>query len=210
MGRRAVRRGGTPPVGGQELDSAHYDSTFENHPHWKEPYSASRYYPLWAVVADRLVRRGSTGVLDIGCGPGQFASHLADRGIATYLGIDFSPARVRQAESLSLPSGYSFTVEDVFEGATVETAPYDSVTCTEFFEHVERDLDVIDRIRPGATVIGTVPNFGGPGHVRCFKDAESVGHRYAAVLADLSVTPIRGKGTHVYFILEGTSLQGGC
>ena len=181
-----------------------YDWAFEGKEHWRFHYSESRYYPLWTVVADRVVRSGAARVLDIGCGPGQVASLLRDQGIPNYLGLDFSPARVRHARAIC--PEYAFEAVDVFSTPLLEEGDYDVVLLLEFLEHIERDREVLGRIREGTRVIASVPNFPSAGHVRHFDDAAAVEARYGSSLTSLTVDrhaadPL-GKS---YFLIDGVA-----
>ncbi len=180
-----------------------YDYTFGKHEHWRAPYTQSRYYPIWTVLVDRMKRVGSRQVLDIGCGPGQFACLLADRGIPAYTGLDFSEARIAWAREVC--PAYSFEQADVFESDLL-ASDYDTVTCLEFLEHVERDLDVIQRLRKGAQFFGTVPDFPFTSHVRHFKQVDEVAARYGSFFRDFQVDTIliqEKKVAHTFFVMEG-------
>ncbi len=186
-----------------ERDSEYYDRTFISHQHWLNHYTESPYYPLWTVIADRIVRRGLGSVLDIGCGPGQFASLLRDKGLSHYAGIDFSPRRIAQARNVC--PEFAFTEADVFETDLSGAANNcDAVVCCEFLEHVERDREVLEKISAGTWFFGTVPNFPDPAHVRHFSNAREVSDRYEHLFADFSVVTHLAdlKGTE-YFIMEG-------
>lgn len=187
---------------GSEQPPEFYDGTFNESEHWTRHYTQSRYYSLWTIIADRIRRAGVARVLDIGCGPGQVACLLRDVGTVEYQGLDFSSTRVARARAIC--SEYEFHVEDVFETDLFDTFQYDCVLMLEFLEHVERDLDLLERIRPGALVIGTVPNFAAAAHVRFFGAAEEVRSRYEAALQAIDVTTVlaneRGKA---FFVIEG-------
>jgi 2-polyprenyl-3-methyl-5-hydroxy-6-metoxy-1,4-benzoquinol methylase len=187
---------------GAEQPAEFYDATFEKCDHWREHYTKSRYYPIWTVVADRLKRANVRTILDIGCGPGQLACFLRDRGLAGYVGVDFSKSRVEFART-ACPE-HRFEVADVFQSDFLTSVRYDAVLALEFFEHIERDLDVLARIRPGALVIATVPNFPAQGHVRHFKDEDEVFARYRHAFASLTVDEFRhdDKGRR-FFLIEG-------
>jgi SAM-dependent methyltransferase len=187
---------------GKEQPAAYYDQRFELSDHWKLHYTKSHYYPLWTVVADRLTRAKVRRILDIGCGPGQFASLLHDRGYEGYTGLDFSPNRVKAARECC--PALEFIVADIFASDVLESHGYDCVLMMEFLEHIERDLEVLSRIRAGSFVLGTVPNFPAAGHVRHFKDCEEVRARYEPLFASLEVYDILAdeKGRR-HFILEG-------
>ena len=187
---------------GTEQAADFYDETFLADDHWREHYTRSRYYPLWTVVADRLRRQGTGSILDIGCGPGQVACVVRDLGIEHYLGIDFSPAHIEHARN-ACPD-YRFTQTDAFKTELFDSHEYDTVLCMAFLEHVDRDTEVLDRIRPGTFVLATVPNFPAYGHVRHFTDVEEVRRRYEPHLASLRVDAIIGneKG-QTFFLIEG-------
>ena len=187
---------------GVEQPSEFYDETYERRGHWKTHYTESHYYPLWTVIADRIRRLGSEKVLDVGCGPGQVACLLRDLGEPEYKGLDFSTARVSRARAVC--PEYEFVAADVFENGLLETYHYDCVLMMEFLEHVERDVDALERVRPGTAVLATVPNFPSAGHVRHFDDIGEVEVRYGPLFTELDVAAIlaneRGK---TYFILQG-------
>lgn len=187
---------------GRERGPGWYDETFHGADHWKDEYFKSRYYPTWAVIAYRLSRSGVGSVLDVGCGSGQMAQLLRDKKTPRYLGFDFSPARVEHARS-SCPE-YEFVVADVFETDLLENHEYDAVVCTEFLEHVERDLEVLDRIRPGTLFLATVPNFPSAAHVRHFASEAEITDRYGSVFEELHVEPfVIGRKTTVLYVIEG-------
>ena len=205
--RRATkrRRGSSSKHGftyGEEQPPKFYDESYEKAAHWKEHYTESHYYPLWTVIADRIRRAGVERVLDIGCGPGQVACLLRDAGLLEYKGLDFSHARVDRARAVC--PEYQFVTEDVFETDLVDTYEYDCVLTMEFLEHVERDLQVLERLRPGTLVLATVPNFEAAGHVRSFDTAEDVKQRYGHLLRELDVVALlANKQGKTYYILEG-------
>jgi 2-polyprenyl-3-methyl-5-hydroxy-6-metoxy-1,4-benzoquinol methylase len=179
-----------------------YDRNFHKRGHWKLHYTQSHYYPLWTVIADRVRQIGATRILDIGCGPGQVACLLRDIGVPQYKGLDFSPARVARAREVCME--FEFAIADVFQDDSLEAYSYDCVLMMEFLEHIERDLDVLRRVRPGTTVLATVPNFPAAGHVRHFADTREVETRYSPIFEGLSVTSLLAdqRGT-TYFILQG-------
>lgn len=185
-----------------EQKSEWYDESFVLHDSWHGHYTESDNYLFWLVIADRISRAGIRSVLDVGCGPGQMACLLRDKGVEQYCGIDFSPKRIQFARQVC--PGFSFIVEDVFLTEVFETFHYDAVVCTEFLEHVERDVEVIESIRSGAKFYGTVPNFPYVSHVRHFRNSREVYDRYSKFFKNFRVSSIlvneKGK-TH--YLLEG-------
>jgi SAM-dependent methyltransferase len=170
-----------------EVGPEWYDESFESHDHWRRPYTKSPWYYIWTVLTDRIIAGGPPPkILDIGCGSGQMAEMLFDHGVQEYVGLDFSPKRIEWAKK-TVP-GFRFEVADAYSTDLFQRAEYDTVVCTEFLEHVDGDLTVIDRIPPGKRFLGTVPDFGGGSHVRFFASAAAVEERYSSHFGTCSVT----------------------
>lgn len=203
--RRIISLKNRVPIKGQEQNSKFYDKMFLQHNHWKKHYTASSYYPAWTIIVDRISRAGTKSVLDIGCGPGQFAAFLKDKGIRDYIGIDFSPERIKQAKN-ACPD-FNFTEGDVYKTDIFDVCGYDTVVCLEFLEHVEKDLEILDRLRSGVKFFGTVPNFPGIQHVRCFKNSQEVRERYSKKFKEVSVdTHLANNNGKKFFIIEGVTI----
>lgn len=188
----------------QESGKAYYDEAFSSAQHWQEHYTRSSYYFIWTVLVDRLRRIGSAAVLEIGCGPGQLAAAIQDAGLVkSYVGVDFSDVAVGFARK-ACPPEFVFRIEDATESSVFETARYDVVISTEFLEHVEKDLEVLGRIRPGARLLATVPNFPYVSHVRHFRDVASVEQRYGPLFRQFSIAAIPGVQPNTcFFLMEG-------
>jgi 2-polyprenyl-3-methyl-5-hydroxy-6-metoxy-1,4-benzoquinol methylase len=167
---------------------------------YRAHYTQSAYYFLWTVIADRMPP--SAAVLEIGCGTGQLASFLVERGLASYLGFDFSPQAVALAKGRS-PS-LEFVVDDARYSGLLDRPDYNVVVCTEVLEHIEADLEVLRRVRPGTRCFLTVPNFPYPSHVRHFESAEAVSLRYGELFHDHQVTEfaVNPSGDR-FFLLDG-------
>ncbi len=188
---------------GKELGPEFYDDSFTQNEHWRDHYTESRYYPNWLLISDRMKRSEVKSIVDIGCGSGQFAQLLYDQGFPAYVGVDFSSKRIDWARKIC--PAYTFVAANIFEIDLLETHFYDAVVCTEFLEHVEEDLRVIENIRPGSRVYATVPNFPYKSHVRHFSNIDEVIGRYKELFDPLRVDQFAGdaKGK-LYFLIEGT------
>ena len=186
-----------------EKGAEFYDRTFAADASWTLHYTSSGYYFLWTVILDRLRRAGSRRILEVACGTGQLASAIRDAGLVeTYHGFDFSPVRLDQAR-VTCPE-LVFTVEDAFETSLFDELEYDCVIATEFLEHVDGDLEVLGRLKPGVRFIGTVPNFPYVSHVRHFTATAEVEDRYGATFESLSVVALRADELDkTFFLLEG-------
>lgn len=170
---------------------------------YADDYTSDRFhYPLWAVIADRLVRMQAQCVLDLGCGPGNVASLLLDRGIPAYLGIDHNRRALLRARRLC--PAYSFVVADALRTNLIEEYPYDVFLSTEFLEHVADDQSIIQRVRPGARVLISVPGFECPGHLRVFTSTAEVVQRYGLYLQETDAVALRANARGArFYILEG-------
>jgi SAM-dependent methyltransferase len=177
-------------VEGQEQPHQWYDQLFESNGLFHCHYSRSCYYFLWAVITDRILRSGCNAILEIGCGAGQLAALLRDQGISQYTGLDFSTAAVELART-NVPS-FQFLVADARTSPVYDHAPHDAIVCTEVLEHIQDDLLVVSRFRPGKRCLFTVPNFPNESHVRLFKDAGEVSARYGAFFRELHVSTLQG------------------
>ena len=162
---------------------------FSSSEEYTRHYSQSHYYFLWAVVADRIRRDGLSRILEIGCGPGQLASMLFDQGITAYAGMDFSAAAIAMARS-NAPRG-QFEVGDARTTDIHQRYEHDVVVCTEVLEHVQDDLQIIDRFLPGKRCLCSVPNFPHESHVRCFENAFAVRARYGPYFDGLDVATFK-------------------
>lgn len=191
-----------PPTKGSEQDASWYDRVFEDAAVYNMPYYDTHYYFMWCAIVDRIIRDNPRLVLDIGCGPGQVAAFLRDRGLANYIGLDLSTTAIKRAQSLC--PEYTFLAQSIYDSDVLEQVDYDFVMSLEFLEHVERDLEVLERIKSGVRFIGSVPDFPYPSHVRHFANCEEVAERYGSLFANFTVTEfIAPARRHRYFLLDG-------
>lgn len=203
--KHSVLKNGAQRTGwtyGVEQPAEFYDERFGTLADFHRHYTESRYYPMWIVIADRIRHYGAESVLDIGCGAGQLACLLRDQGLPRYSGLDFSSTRVACARDIC--PEFDFFVEDVHKTDLIERREYDLVVSTEFLEHIEGDLEVLQRIPRGVRVLATVPNYPATGHVRYFETADAVQRRYEQVLEELSVdTLIMNPSGRVIYVMDG-------
>jgi SAM-dependent methyltransferase len=190
-----------PPVDGV-ADADWYDAAYKAIDSYAVPYWQSHYYFLWSVLADRIRAAGARSVIDIGCGPGQFAACLFGlTRIESYTGLDFSSTAVEMAKRLC-PQG-RFVVGDATTTRLHEEVPHDVVVCTEVLEHVPADHEVVARFRQGVRCLCTVPNFPYASHVRHFSSEAEVAARYSRFFDRLDVWALQGNQIHVYYLLDG-------
>ena len=185
-----------------EKGSEWYDISYDKTDHYKRHYSLSPYYFLWTVISDRIARAGVDFILEIGCGTGQLACFLRDNGTKQYHGFDFSSKRI--AHAIKTCPEFAFSLQDAFQSNLYTTYNYDAVICTEFLEHVERDVEILNRLRSGALFYGTVPNFPYISHMRHFKSKHEVIHRYGRFFENLQVDSfLANNRDKKFYLLEG-------
>ena len=185
-----------------EKDAAWYDRSFLRADHWRQHYTSSRYYFLWCIIVDRIRHERIQSILEVGCGTGQLARFLRDIGVKHYRGFDFSPKRIECA--LSMCPGFTFTVEDAFETDLFTEFDYEAVILTEFLEHIQRDIEILQRIKTGTRVFATVPNFPYESHVRHFQSPQQVIGRYQGLFTQLRIDPFMANAEGAfYFLIDG-------
>lgn len=203
--RSAVRRcfpAAFAPEPATEQPADYYDDIYQRSATYQAHYTKSPYYFLWAIIVNRLLCVGAKSVLDIGCGPGQFAELVRDAGIHTYVGLDFSAEAIRRARE-RCPE-FTFSVDNALTSPLVVEPRFDAVVSMEVLEHIDEDLALVHRIPCGVTCFFTVPNSPDPAHVRTFADAEAVRERYGALFQDPRIQCFkRDNAGNVFFIFEG-------
>lgn len=182
-----------------------YDHTFVKYDSKHKHYTESHFYPIWSVIAELITMADIDSILEIGCGSGQMALLLRDRGVKKYYGFDFSQKRIDWARKTC--PGFTFIVADALKTDLFEKVHYDAVVCTDFLTHIIRDIEVITRIRPGTRFYGTVPNYPYTSHVRYFRTSNEVYSRYVKYFKNFRIVPFLAdvKGKTIYLI-EGVKL----
>lgn len=201
VAKRLLGRPSVPPPVDGVADAAWYNAAYKTIDSYGAPYWQSHYYFLWCVLADRIRQAKAAHVLDIGCGPGQFAACLfALTDIRQYTGLDFSAHAIQMASAVC-PLG-AFHVGDALT-TDLHALPHDITVCTEVLEHVPGDHEVLARMT--GRVLCTVPNFPYQSHVRHFASAQEVADRYGRHFTVFDVWPLRGHHSpdHVYYLLDG-------
>ena len=119
-------------------------------------------WPLWDRVLDAIESAiGRNGLLDVGCGGGQFLRFARERGWSELSGVELSSSAAEVARSAS---GARVCATDLMSAA-LPAAHYSGVTLFDVIEHVPDPASVLRRcatwLRPGGViVIGTVHRHG--------------------------------------------------
>ena len=167
-----------------EVSRHYYDTIYAQSEKYQADPEHSAYLPVWEKVVGILKQDGVKQVLDIGCGPGQFAEYLIKNipGI-NYTGVDYSQTAIETGR-LRCPTA-QFYVKDLMQEGALEEFQADVFIILEVLEHINQDLELIARIPGGQKVIFSVPNMDSFGHVRFFKDTQAVLKRYGECMASL-------------------------
>lgn len=160
-----------------------YDAEFVRDKNYGVKYTKSRYYQQWKKLLTMV--KGLEGrILELGCGPGQFAAMLEAEGLTNYVGIDFSPKAVEMATKATKQRIVCKRIED---SDLEKDMSYSTVLILETLEHMTQDVETLKRIRTGSNIIFTVPKFDGTSHVRHFKQKEEVRKRYGECFKSLRI-----------------------
>lgn len=196
--RRLIAAGGAPPSWYDEAYSGKIDEYVIH-------YSQSQYLPVWQGICDRM--GAGVSVLEVGCGPAQLANMILDRGVVKeYVGFDFSPTAIELARK-NIP-GKRVEVADARTTDLFDTVNYNTVVCTEVLEHILDDIPVLERIKSGARVLATVPNFDYKSHVRFFTDATKVIDRYGTLFQSMEISEHYHTGDEngsrgIFYLIDG-------
>ena len=185
---------------GRERSPEWYDAALERSVHLRLPYHESPYYPMWQKIAKWLEPSGVQTVMDLGCGPGQFAQVIENETHCHYFGVDFSQDRIDAARR-AVPH-FLFVRDDVFE-PRLHGMSYDTVVCLELLEHLDNDVELLGLIRKGTRVFASVPNFGGESHVRHFSTHFAVCARYQSQFSKLMVDTFEIAPGRLVFLMDG-------
>jgi 2-polyprenyl-3-methyl-5-hydroxy-6-metoxy-1,4-benzoquinol methylase len=123
-------------------------------------FTGERYVPdiegLEEIFAEHMSRYAIAGrmaetrtVLDLGCGCGYGAHHMAIGGARLVVGVDVSPQAIDFARTRYTAPNLRFAVMDAY-GLALQNR-FDLVTCFEVIEHVEHPEKVLEQI---AAVMG--------------------------------------------------------
>lgn len=156
----------------------YYDNNLQN---VIKPLNESPWLPLYIKAAECLpAAENCPAILDLGCGTGRFARHLANLGYQQYLGIDFSANRVEEAKKY-VPE-FSFSVADVLATSKELVSKFEIFVMLELLEHIEDDCSLLKSLPSGSRVVMSVPNYLSKSHIRCFNSVNDFDLRYRSFL----------------------------
>ena len=169
---------------GEVKSAAWYDMRYNDseNTHYHDSYLKSKYIKIWNNITRLFLTNKESIIIDIGCGPGQFANLLYNNDYTHYTGFDFSKTALEIAKKKRL-YGYGFvkmSVENIIRDRLLSGINFDVVIMLETLEHLMTPLDIelIKEIPEGRQVIFSVPNFDSVAHARHFFNIEEALDRY--------------------------------
>jgi len=142
----------------------------------------NRYKPLYNEIIKLLPKPyDCPTIIDLGCGVGYFASLVYKKGYKNYIGIDFSEDMIKHSKK-RVPN-YEYILINLSDEKLKEIIKnYKLFIMLETLEHINNDLDVLNKIPSNAVIIGSVPNINAKGHVRTFGGIHDVFNRYESII----------------------------
>ena len=146
----------------------------------KDPEDVYQYIDMWRSALNILTKENAKNIIDLGCGPGQFAK-LIEKNIKInqYIGIDFSDYAINLAKNNFNNEKFIFLIKNLKTYDFKELDQNSIYITFEFLEHIVEDLDVLKKIPAGRKIIFSVPSFDYKNHVRHFPNIELVKSRYS-------------------------------
>lgn len=189
----------------KEKNSGFYDSIFSsggwNQTYFKH-YTEIIYYEMWIKALELIKKVDNPNIIEIGCGPGQFANLLFDNAIKNYKGIDFSKEAIKYARIRNEKNECLFTVDNAYT-TDVFNENYNTVVIFEVLEHVDEDLKILKRIRNGSNILFSVPSFYSDGHVRWFDSKQEIINRYKEHIDIQDIFDFSIEGMNKIFLIYG-------
>jgi len=154
----------------KEYNSFHY----KTNERYSIPPEQTVYFPVWNKIREILTDKET--IMEIGCGSGQLANLLLRNGKKYISGIDMAEEGIKLAQKMNPTNKNKFKVGDVDSLDWI--GGVDTLISTEVLEHIENDIEVVDKIAAGTRFIFSVPNFKAKGHLRTFQTLEEIKERY--------------------------------
>jgi len=174
----------------KEAPPEYYDKVFTTSKYEKGRQS----YYKWAVQVLQDNHQSDFQGLDVGCGPGGFLQEAQKAGLHVD-GIDFSSEAVRQA----MPRTPNKTMMIPFNDFT-GWGDYQYFSILETLEHVEDDIALLQKLPSGSFVVGCVPSFNSPSHLRCFPNGPvDIVNRYKLLFQGIHTEILKNKNLFGFY-----------
>lgn len=164
------------------------DSEYYKGAHTEEEfmiYHSGKYAKRNEVLIGQLlsVMPPSAHILDLAAGSSYIAERLLTRtadSIASYTWNDFNPKLVETVKDRVSDPRFVIDPFDA-DADDVSLKKYDVFICISL-EHLEADIEILSKLKPGCIVSICSPNFDDPAHVRVFTSMKQFRERYSPVI----------------------------
>jgi len=178
------------------FDKEAYNECYANSERYKQHYKDVDYFCVWKCVSDKLSENDK--ILDLGCGPGHLAHMLYDKGVKTFVGIDFSSVGIKMARAKV--SSYTFIEADLNSVNYDRYSDFKFVS-VEVFEHLKNDIEVIKKL-PKNYMIFSVPNYLCVDHYRTYDNEEFISKYYKNVLEIVNIESFSMGRKNIIYVVE--------
>mgnify|MGYP001308438376 CR=1 FL=1 len=171
-----------------EKNNTFYDEIYRKG-EWNQIYLSDdenviTYSHIWNYIVDLIKTKYKNNILiDLGCGNGQFSRYISNKDINNeYMGYDFSAYAIEYANKNKKKPKNNFNILD-FNSMTHRKDSVNSMyLCLEVLEHINNDIELIEKLTPDREYIFSVPNYMSNGHVRIYKSEKEIKQRYSHLL----------------------------
>ena len=166
---------GKPNKKGREQTQKYYEEKYIT------PYHIDVYKPVFKKslrILNMLKPTKDVGILDVGCGMGEFAKYLRKESFTNYLGFDISTSGIDLAKKRIPEWDEKFIVHSAYELEDIDF-DYKVVVAIEVLEHIN-DLKFISQLKSGTLLIGSVPNYWSSNdeHLRVYPNKLNIWWRF--------------------------------
>ena len=179
----------------------YYNDIYKDSQQYKLHYIKSIYFNIWTNILNNIIKKYpiKSKILDIGCGSGQFGHLLFDNEYKNYLGIDFSQEAINIAKTFS-PQKYQ---KNNYQ--EINFNEFDIIISLEVLEHLDNDLELIEKIPKDKIFIFSVPNFKCKSHVRTYNE-DIIKERYSEYLKLEKINNYNTSKTNIVYYCESIKL----
>lgn len=140
-------------------------------------YESERFRKSYAMI-EKIPH--NTDICELGCGSGQFANMLFDKGFINYTGVDYSKKGIEIAQSNNEKYKDRFICADVFGFLKEQKKPSDLYVVFEVLEHISRDIELVKSLPKNSWILFSVPNFMSFDHLRTY-EKNDIKERYPMI-----------------------------
>jgi SAM-dependent methyltransferase len=189
----------------KDLSCVYSDKVYSVSEEYLKKTDDSQYLPVWKRVLALLKSINATSIVDIGCGPGQFAEFIKENlPYVHYTGVDFSSTAISQAKKRVDDKRFVFYERNVDELDSLDSFNADVFIFLEVLEHIDADRALISKLPPKSDAIFSVPDFDSFSHVRFFNSISQARERYSPMLSIKEDFEVKLSSSATIYLLYGT------